>query len=366
NTTGSPKIVLEPAFPSLSFTEPVALYQSSSKQWFLIEQSGVIQTFNQTGDNAQHFLDIQDRVLSGGERGLLGMALTPDFETTGYFYVSYTDKDGNSVVSLFSSQPLSSQNYVADRDSERIVLTIPQPYSNHNGGQISFGPDGYLYIGLGDGGSGGDPKRNGQNVNTLLGAMLRIDVSNHDGSYSIPPTNPFATPHSNINAKAEIYAYGLRNPWRWSFDKITGDLWLADVGQNKWEEINIIKNGGNYGWNITEGNHCFGSNNKSDKCNDENLTKPVYEYSHEEGYAITGGYVYRGKQISKLQGYYVYGDFATRKIWAFKQNRQNSNVTTENWLIAKSPTTISSFAEDNAGNLYVIGYQDGKIYRISQ
>ncbi|MDH3325477.1 MAG: PQQ-dependent sugar dehydrogenase [Gammaproteobacteria bacterium] len=341
---------LEETFPALTFSEPVGLYQSKNKQWFLIEQSGVIKTFSQNGDNEQAFLNIKDRVRSGGERGLLGMALDPDFENNGYFYVCYTSEDNNSIISLFSSK-----GYIADTKSEKILLSIPQPYSNHNGGQISFGPDGYLYIGLGDGGSGGDPKQNGQNINTLLGSMLRIDVSKNNGAYAIPATNPFV----NERGKKEIYAYGLRNPWRWSFDKKTGELWVGDVGQNQWEEIDLIKSGGNYGWNITEGNHCF----NEDNCDQSNLIKPIYEYSHGEGYAITGGYVYRGSTIEALEGYYVYGDYVTKKIWALRKNENNQ---IENNLILNSPLNISSFAEDIEGNLFVIGYKSGKVFSLKK
>ena len=355
NNTG---IGLTNAFPALTFSEPVGLYQSTAGQWFLIEQSGIIYTFSKIGENKREFLNIEDRVRSGGERGLLGMALDPNFGTNGYFYVSYTSEDNNSVISLFSSQQVSSkntssQNYSADVNSEKILLSIPQPYSNHNGGQISFGPDGYLYIGLGDGGSGGDPKQNGQNTNSLLGAMLRINVSANDGTYTIPNTNPFV----NKTGKNEIYAYGLRNPWRWSFDKKTGELWLADVGQNQWEEVNIIENGGNYGWNIMEANHCY----NNDSCNEANLVKPVYEYSHNEGYSITGGYVYRGSKIDILRGHYLYADYVTKKIWALFK-KENGGI--ENKLLVNSPINISSFAEDNEGNLFVIGHQSGKIYKL--
>ena len=339
---------LEDAFPSLDFSQPVGMYQSSSLQWFLIEQSGVIKTFKQNGENLQQFLNIEDRVRSGGERGLLGMALSPDFDKNGYFYVSYTSTTGDSVISLFSSRDL-----VADASSEKIVLTVEQPYSNHNGGQISFGPDGFLYIGLGDGGSGGDPKQNGQNTNTLLGAMLRIDVSKNDGSYAIPADNPFI----NTSGKDEIFAYGLRNPWRWSFDKKNGELWLADVGQNAWEEINIVVNGGNYGWNILEGNSCY----LNDGCDKSAYESPIYVYSHDEGYAVTGGYVYRGTSIPALEGHYVYGDYVSKKIWALKRDDNNSVINT---FLLNTDLNISAFAEDNQGNLFVIGHQQGKVFKL--
>ncbi len=339
---------LEDAFPDLDFSQPVGMYQSSSMQWFLIEQSGIIKTFKQNGENPQQFLDIEDRVRAGGERGLLGMALSPDFDNNGYFYVSYTSTTGDSVISLFSSRDL-----VADASSEKIVLTVEQPYSNHNGGQISFGPDGFLYIGLGDGGSGGDPRQHGQNTNTLLGALLRIDVSNNDGSYSIPDDNPF----SNTTSRPEIFAYGLRNPWRWSFDKKNGELWLADVGQNAWEEINIVVNGGNYGWNILEGNSCY----LNDDCDKSAYESPIYVYSHDEGYAVTGGYVYRGSSIPALEGHYVYGDYVSKKIWALKRDDNNSVINT---LLLNTDLNISAFAEDNQGNLFVIGHQQGKVFKL--
>jgi len=243
-----PQLTLTPAFPKLSFNLPVALYQSKQQQWFVVEQKGKIKTFNEQEQQSTVFLDISDRVNYRGEMGLLGMALDPEFDNSGRFFVSYNNHNSQSIISV-----IQSSQYVAASDTEKNIITVNQPYSNHNGGQISFGSDGFLYIGLGDGGSGGDPKNHGQNTDTLLGAILRIDVHHETLPYGIPADNPFV--HSD--GLDEIYAYGLRNPWHWSFDKQTGELWLADVGQNQWEEINIIKLGGNYGWNAMEGFHYY-------------------------------------------------------------------------------------------------------------
>jgi len=355
NSTNTPEIQnlnlqLRQIFSSLEFKAPVGLYPAKNGDWFLIEQRGVVRWIGADGNTSKIFLDISDKVQSGGEEGLLGMALDPAFETTGRFFLSYTNHDDFSIISEFQSQ-----NLVADTSSENIILRVEQPYSNHNGGQISFGPDGYLYIGLGDGGSGGDPKENGQNINTLLGAMLRIDVLGDQSPYGIPSDNPFV----NKNGADEIYAYGLRNPWRWSFDIKTGELWLADVGQNKWEEINIISKGGNYAWNEKEGKHCY----QLDTCIAPDYIDPVFEYSHEQGQAVTGGYIYRGSSIPALEGVYLYGDYVSGRIWALEK-RNDGNF--ENHLMFDSGFYISSFAQDNTGEVYVIEYQSGKIYKISQ
>lgn len=341
------QITLKPVFSNFEFSKPLAMYQSKNAQWFVVEQDGIIKTFNSKDTSTNTFLDISDKVKSDGEMGLLGMALHPDFENNGIFFASYTGKDDVSYISRFQSN-----NLVTDNQSESIILSVPQPYGNHNGGQISFGPEGYLYIGFGDGGFYGDPHDNGQNIDSLLGALLRIDINNTN-TYKIPTDNPFV----NKPGKDEIYAYGLRNPWRWSFDRLTHELWLADVGQNDWEEINIIQKGGNYGWNIMEGNQCYLNKN----CDDTKYISPIHDYSHAEGQSITGGYVYRGKNISYLIGTYLYADYISGKIWGLSKN---SDGTYTNELLNNSSIYISSFAEDQAGNLYIIGHQSGKIYII--
>jgi glucose/arabinose dehydrogenase len=295
--------------------------------------------------------------MGGNEEGLLGLAFAPDYRENGYFYVYYSAADPRrSVVSRFS---LDQENInVADSQSEVIIMEIAQPFSNHNGGQLAFGPDGYLYIGLGDGGSEGDPQGNGQNLGTLLGKILRINVSglSAPGDYEIPADNPFL---NTKGAPPEIWAFGLRNPWRFSFDSATGLLWAGDVGQNLWEEIDIVAKGANYGWNIMEGFHCY---SPATGCNQSGLTLPLVEYDHSQGCAVIGGYVYRGDQIPSLQGYYIYGDYCSGNIWALAYH---DNAVTKNILLAESGLSITSFGEDLAGNLYILS-RDGGIYTLVQ
>jgi glucose/arabinose dehydrogenase len=247
---------------------------------------------------------------------------------------------------------------VAAPQSEVTIMEIEQPFSNHNGGQIAFGPDGYLYISMGDGGSAGDPQRNGQNLGTLLGSILRIDVSGLSGTgdYEIPIDNPFI---NTAGARAEIWAFGLRNPWRFSFDMETGLLWAGDVGQNMWEEIDIITKGANYGWNIMEGFHCY---SPTTGCDQSGLTLPIVEYDHSQGCSVTGGYVYRGDKIPSLQGYYIYGDYCSGNIWALGYH---GNTVSRNMLLVESGLSITSFSEDLAGNLYILS-REGGIYILVQ
>ena len=343
------QISLEPIFSNFEFNNPLAMYQSKTGQWFVVEQAGIIKTFKSNDTATTTFLDIRDKVKFDGEMGLLGMALHPDFENNGIFFASYTGNDDVSYISRFESN-----NFIAHAQSESSILSVLQPYSNHNGGQISFGSDGYLYIGLGDGGLSGDPHDNGQKLDSLLGALLRIDINNTN-TYNIPADNPFV----NKPGRDEVYAYGLRNPWRWSFDKLTNDLWLADVGQNEREEVNLIQKGGNYGWNIMEGKQCYLEVN----CSNAEYIMPIHDYSHAEGQSVTGGYVYRGTGISDLMGTYLYADFISGKIWGLSKNIDD---TYTNKLLINSSLYISSFAEDQAGNLYVIGHQSGKIFVISE
>ena len=356
------KLDVERAFPAISFKRPVHLTypNDSSNRLFLVLQPGQIMAFpnEQSVSSATTFLDITERVNdSGDEEGLLGLAFDPDHRRNGYFYVYYSASGPRrSVLSRFTV----SQNdpNVADPDSERIFLQVPQPFSNHNGGQIIFGPDGYLYIGLGDGGSGGDPHGNGQNITTLLGSILRIDVSTIDsqGTYAIPPDNPLAGRGGRV--REEIWAYGLRNPWRFTFDRLTGDLWAADVGQNRFEEVDIIRPGLNYGWNVMEGAHCF---EPPRSCKQEGLEPPVAEYGRSGGCSVTGGYVYRGSRLPSLYGAYVYGDFCSGKIWAL---RHDGTGVTEHLELIDSSLQISSFGEDQSGELYILSF-DQKIYRLT-
>jgi glucose/arabinose dehydrogenase len=348
-------IQVERVFPDLSFQEMTNLVQpdDTSGLIFITEQGGVISAFSaNNSQQANIFLDITDRVNRGdNEEGLLGLAFDPDYRENGYFYVYYSAADPRrSVLSRFS---LDQENPdIADPESEVIIMEVEQPFSNHNGGQLVFGPDGYLYIGLGDGGSSGDPQGNGQNLGTVLGSILRIDVSglSAPGDYEIPADNPFV---GTEGARAEIWAFGLRNPWRFSFDLETGLLWAGDVGQNLWEEIDIITKGANYGWNIMEGSHCY---SPSTGCNQSGLTLPIVDYDHSQGCSVTGGYIYRGDQIPSLRGYYIYGDYCSGNIWALAYN---GSVVTENILLVDSGLRITSFGEDPAGNLYILDRQGG-------
>jgi glucose/arabinose dehydrogenase len=348
-------IQVERVFPDLSFQEMTNLVQpdDTSGLIFITEQGGVIYAFSP--DNSQQadiFLDITGRVNRGGnEEGLLGLVFDPDYQENGYFYVYYSAADPTrSVLSRFSLDQEDTD--VADPESEVIIMEVAQPYANHNAGQLAFGPDGYLYIGLGDGGGAGDPLGNGQNLSTVLGSILRIDVSglSAPGDYEIPADNPFV---GTEGAREEIWAYGLRNPWRFSFDLETGLLWAGDVGQSSWEEIDIIAKGVNYGWNIMEGSHCY---SPSTGCNQSGLTLPIVEYDHSQGCSVTGGYVYRGDQIASLHGYYIYGDYCSGNIWALAYD---GSVVNENILLVDSDLNITSFGEDLAGNLYILDRQGG-------
>ena len=352
-------VELEPAFPGLEFDRMVLLTypDDGSGRLFVVLQPGRIVVFdNDPGvESAETFLDIRERVNdSGNEEGLLGLAFDPAFAENGHFYVNYTASGPRrTVVSRFSVSAGDPDR--ADADSELVFLEVAQPYRNHNGGHVAFGPDGMLYVGLGDGGSSGDPRGNGQDTSTLLGSILRIDVSALDetGGYAAPPDNPFAGGAGP--AREEIWAYGLRNPWRFSFDRQTGDLWAADVGQNRYEEVDLIRPGRNYGWNFMEGSKCFRPTN----CDTRGLEMPVAEYGHDGGCSVTGGYVYRGSRLPALYGAYLYADFCSGKIWAL---RHDAAAVTEQMLIADTGLSISSFGEDASGEVYVLTFE-GAVYR---
>ena len=352
-------VELEPAFPGLEFDRMVLLTypDDGSGRLFVVLQPGRIVVFdNDPGvESAETFLDIRERVNdSGNEEGLLGLAFDPAFAENGHFYVNYTASGPRgTVVSRFSVSAGDPDR--ADADSELVFLEVAQPYRNHNGGHVAFGPDGMLYVGLGDGGSSGDPRGNGQDTSTLLGSILRIDVSALDetGGYAPPPDNPFAG--GDGTARGEIWAYGLRNPWRFSFDRHTGDLWAADVGQNRNEEVDLIRPGRNYGWNFMEGSKCFRPTN----CDTRGLELPVAEYGRDGGCSVTGGYVYRGSRQPALYGAYLYADFCSGKIWAL---RHDGAAVTEQMLIADTGLSISSFGEDASGEVYVLTFE-GAVYR---
>ena len=354
------KMSVEVAFPNLSFSRMVYLTHAGdgTDRIFLLLQQGIVLVFSNKEDvsKADVFLDISEKVNdAGNEEGLLGLAFDPEYKNNGYFYVYYSAiPPRRSVISRFSVNTNDSNK--ADPSSELVIMEVAQPYSNHNGGNIIFGPDKYLYIGLGDGGSAGDPHGHGQNRGTLLGSILRIDVSSpsRQGRYKIPSDNPFV---GIAGTRGEIWAYGLRNPWRFSFDRVTGLLWAGDVGQDGYEEVDIIEKGGNYGWNIMEGSHCFPL--LVSNCNRNGLKLPIAEYSHDDGCSITGGFVYRGSKLRFLYGAYVYGDYCSGKVWAL---RYDGARITEHIEIASTTLSISSFGEDEKGESYILSF-DGRIYR---
>lgn len=354
------------------FREPVAIAHANdgSGRIFIVEQRGKIRVLEQGRLRPEPLLDLEKRVKSGGERGLLGLAFHPRFKDNGLFYVNYTRTEQG--LKTFISEFRVDKKGHASAESERVLLRFAQPYGNHNGGHLAFGPDGYLYISVGDGGSANDPQKNGQNRGTLLGTLLRIDVEGLDGKspYRIPRDNPF---WGHTSFRPEIWAYGLRNPWRFSFDRATGALYAADVGQNEVEEINLVERGGNYGWRVMEGDQC--TPDVDPNCDPTGFLPPIYTYRHDVGRSITGGYVYRGSKIPELCGAYVYGDFVSRAIWALRV-RQGKVIAHKTLYEPKSLLSlaydylrddgllISTFGEDEAGELYVAAYQSGRIYRI--
>jgi glucose/arabinose dehydrogenase len=352
------------AFPKLTFNRPVDFQHAGdqSDRVFIVEQPGVIHVFqnDESVSETTEFLDIRGQVDdSGNEMGLLGLAFHPDYESNGYLYVNYTASSPDRIIiSRFSVSDDNPDQ--ADPDSEVEILTYDQPYSNHNGGQIGFGPDDYLYIASGDGGSGGDPHGHGQNRSTLLGAILRIDVDvqENGNNYGIPGDNPFL--NNEEGYREEIFAWGLRNPWRFSFDEATGNLWAADVGQNRIESIYIVENGLNYGWNIVEGSSCF---EPSTGCETDGLEMPIYEYNQDQGdRSITGGYVYNGSDLPELTGLYIYADYISGRIWALEHSDLDNPVNTE---LIRADFSISSFGTDQHNELYICGF-DGKIYRFGE
>jgi len=343
-----PAIRLAPFASGLE--EPTSFACDSAGRLFVTEQKGRIQFIEH--QRPRLFLDLTDRVASGGECGLLGLAFHPEFARNGFFYVNYTTRRHGrleTIVSRFEAKPPATR---AAAETEKEVLRFAQPYANHNGGQIAFGPDGMLYIGIGDGGSAGDPHNNAQNLGNWLGKILRIDVGTHP--YRVPPDNPFV---SREGARPEIWAYGLRNPWRFSFDRKTGELWAADVGQNRWEEIDRIEKGGNYGWSARESSHPF----KPERAGGASLINPVKEYGREEGHSVTGGYVYRGRAFPALDGIYFYADFVSRHLWGLR--REGGKVSLDARLMT-APFPISAFGEDAEGELYLLDYGEGRIFRI--
>ncbi len=369
------------AFAGLSFSSPVAMIQppNDASRWYVVEQEGRIQVFENDPEveTAGEFIDLTARVLSEGEAGLLGMAFHPDFAANGRVFLNYTESAGGQLRSVTSEFTSADGGQSLDPGSERVLLTLNKTETNHNGGQLAFGPDGFLYIGVGDGGGSGDPDGNAQDPERLLGKMLRIDVDSQPGGapYGVPggPNgNPFsANPLCNVdgtgsNACPEVFALGFRNPWRWSFDRDTGDLWVGDVGQGDWEEIDIVELGGNYGWNTREGAHCF---EPATGCPTAGLIDPLAEYSHDIGFSITGGYVYRGLQTTRVAGNYVFGDFGGMigtltpdGAGGFElEQLVEQGCAPEG---ASGPLQISSFAEDLDGELYLLDYGRGQLHAL--
>jgi glucose/arabinose dehydrogenase len=352
---GSLELVTDDLDAPLHLTAP----PGDTERLFVVERAGRIRIVRNEVLLPTPFLDIASLTSAGGERGLLSLAFHPSYDANGHFYVNYTDTGGDTRVVRYTVS--ASDPDLADPGSAELILTVAQPFPNHNGGQIAFGPDGMLYIGMGDGGSGGDPLGHGQNPETLLGSLLRIDVD-AGSPYAIPPDNPFAD-HPTI--APEMWAYGLRNPWRFSFDRATGDLYLGDVGQNAIEEISYQHSssagGENYGWNVTEGTACF---DPPSGCATSGLTPPIYEYDHAEGCSVTGGFVYRGTAQPALDGRYFFADFCSSWIRSFTVLGGAALDLIDHSDELGPVDQISSFGEDGAGELYVVSLS-GSVYRIA-
>lgn len=338
------------------FSSPVAIVNAGDERLFVVQRGGLIRIVNPNGTiNTTPFLSLTNSIVSGGERGLLGLAFHPDYATNGRFYVNYTRSgDGATVIAKYTVS--DTDENIADAASGEILITIDQPFSNHNGGSLNFGPDGYLYIGMGDGGSGGDPDGYGQNLNSLLGKMLRIDVDGETG-YAIPADNPYV----GIAGEDEIWAVGMRNPWKFSFDRLTGDIWIADVGQNAIEEINKAASteaGLNYGWRCYEGNSAY---NTSGCGASSNYTFPIAQYTHAStgGCSLTGGYVYRGTTYPELQNKYVFADYCNNKIGYIDVD--GGPIT---WTANAFSGNVVSFGEDVNGELYWVGISNGVISKV--
>jgi glucose/arabinose dehydrogenase len=354
-----PEVNLQRVFGNVSIDQPTGLVPAPDGSWWAIERAGRVLRFENRNDaSASVVLDISDRLIdSGAEQGLLGIAFAPDFGSSRAFYLNYTAPSPlRTVVSRFIANANGTSSV---RGSEAVILTIADFASNHNGGQMAFGNDGYLYFSIGDGGGGNDPQANGQNLNAMLGKIHRIDVSKPSGNlpYTVPPDNPFA---GRNDARGEVWAYGLRNPWRFSFDMATGQMWAGDVGQNAREEVDLITKGGNYGWKTMEGTQCLSGNS----CDRTGLVLPVIDYGTSGGRcSVTGGYVYRGSAIPSLRGAYVYGDYCSGEIWAL---RYDGAKVTEQAKIAELDGQLSTFAQGPDGEIYALSYaNNGGIFKLT-
>ncbi|HAS55184.1 MAG: glucose dehydrogenase [Nitrospirae bacterium GWC2_57_13] len=349
-----PKVTITPLVQGLDKPTHITHAGDGGGRIFVTEQRGRIMILRDNSLLPTVFLDIRDRVGCCGERGLLSVAFPPAYASKKHFYVNYTDRSGDTVVARYR---VAGHPDTADPASEEVLLTIGQPYANHNGGQLAFGPDGFLYIGMGDGGSGGDPQNNGQKAGTLLGKILRIDVESGTSPYRLPPGNPFV---NKKGFRPEIWALGLRNPWRFAFDRQTGDLFIADVGQNQYEEINVqpagSRGGENYGWRIMEGSHCF----RAKTCKKQGLVPPVAEYDHSKGCSVTGGAVYRGTNHPRLRGIYFYGDYCSGRVWGLRR----TGGVWESKELLETGYAISTFGEDEDGAVYAADHGKGGIGRL--
>lgn len=348
-------LAFAPALGARAFAQPVEVVAGPAKRFYVLEQKGVVRVVDADGGGLATALDLTSRITSGGEAGLLGIAFDRDFGANGFVYLHFTERltvtPGVAFQSVVARFHTSDGGLTLEPASEKRLLAVDQPFSNHNGGKIAVGPDGLLYVALGDGGSGGDPKGNAQNVNVLLGKILRIDPKGDP--YGIPTSNPFA----GGGGRPEIFAYGLRNPWKFSFDTLTGEIWAGDVGQGRYEEVDQIVLGGNYGWNTREGKHCYGAST----CSSEGLVDPVVEYGRSDGVSITGGYVYRGTKIPALYGKYVYGDFGSGRIWAVEKSEGGAFAAR---LLAETSIKISTFAQDAEGEILVADYATGRVQQL--
>jgi glucose/arabinose dehydrogenase len=355
--SGTPTIALTPFVSGLSTPVDFQTPDDGSGRIFIVQQSGTIRIVSGGSLLPTPFLDISSRInFDGGEQGLLGLAFHPSYSQNKRFYLNYDRLSGSQIQTVIAEYQLTADPNAADPASERILLTVNQPFSNHKAGQMAFGPDGFLYIAFGDGGSGGDPMGNGQNRGTLLGKVARIGVDPPFTSglqYVIPADNPFV----GTTDRGEIWAYGFRNPWRFSFEKGGTRLFVADVGQDKFEEIDLVQKGLNYGWNTMEGSHCF---TPATGCNMTGLTLPIVDYDHSEGVTVIGGYVYHGTAISSLAGAYIFGDFSNGKIWELTES---SGTWTRTQLL-NSGKNMSAFGQDAAGELYVVDYS-GSVFKIT-
>jgi glucose/arabinose dehydrogenase len=339
----------------------IANAHDGSRRLFIAEQGGRIRIVRDGALLAKPFLDLSDEITSGGERGLLGLAFHPRFPADPRVFVDYTDENGDTRVSSFTVDAAAPD--AVDRGTERRLLFVTQPFPNHNGGALAFGPDGFLYISLGDGGSGGDPQGNGQSLTTLLAKILRIDVDTASGSrpYGIPADNPYAD--GAAGRRPEIWLTGLRNPWRMSFDRLTNDLWIGDVGQSAWEEIDVqragVPGGTNFGWNRMEGTHCF---RPSNRCADPGLTLPVTEYGHDQGCTVIGGVVDRGSAQTALTGLYLFADYCSGRVWAIDPSTNDVRPPT---LVAETRHSFTAFGEDEAGEIYAVDIAGGTLLRVT-